>query len=197
MGGMFQGAVGGGVARWAGLVSQVLAMLGQSQGWVSTVLRRMNQESGGNPNSINLWDSNAAMGDPSRGLMQTIGSTFAAYAGPFRGLGIYNPMANIYAGLNYALHTYGSLAALNRPGGYANGTSYASAGWRMVGERGPEMVRFRGGESVVPNSRLGGSIVIEKINVQVSPTARPGDVGREIVDAIRAFERGAGKGWRS
>ena len=115
------GAGGSGVSRWSGVVLRALALLHQSSAWLGTVLSRMNRESGGNPRAINLWDSNAAMGDPSRGLMQTIGSTFAAYAGPFRGLGIYNPLANVYAGLNYALHRYGSLAALNRPGGYDTG----------------------------------------------------------------------------
>ena len=33
-------------------------------------------ESGGNPNAINNWDSNAAAGMPSKGLMQTIDPTF-------------------------------------------------------------------------------------------------------------------------
>ncbi len=77
-------------------------------------------ESGGNPNAINNWDS-AAAGHPSKGLMQTIPSTFAAYAGPYVSRGIYDPLANIYAGVNYALHRYGSLSALNRAGGYAFG----------------------------------------------------------------------------
>ena len=31
------------------------------------------------------------------------------------------PLANTFAGLNYALHRYGSLAALNQAGGYAGG----------------------------------------------------------------------------
>lgn len=112
---------GAGVQRWRPLVVQALHMLGQPDSWTDTVLRRMNQESGGNPNAINNWDSNAAMGQPSQGLMQTIPSTFAAYAGPFAGRPITDPMANIYAGLNYALHRYGSLSALDRPGGYAEG----------------------------------------------------------------------------
>ena len=112
---------GAGVQQWRGLVVQALRMLGQPESWTDTVLRRMNQESGGNPNAINNWDSNAAMGQPSQGLMQTIPSTFAAYAGPFAGRPITDPMANIYAGLNYALHRYGSLSALDRPGGYAEG----------------------------------------------------------------------------
>lgn len=113
---------GGNVQRWAPLVLQALAMLGQSSALLPLVLRRMNQESGGNPNAINLTDINAQRGYPSQGLMQTIPGTFAAYAGRFAGRGITDPFANIYAGLNYAIHRYGSLAyAMNKPGGYALG----------------------------------------------------------------------------
>lgn len=115
------GSGGSGVQRWRGLVVQALHMLGQPDSWTDTVLRRMNQESGGNPAAINNWDSNAKAGIPSQGLMQVIPPTFAAYAGPFAGRPITDPLANIYAGLNYALHRYGSLAALNRAGGYAEG----------------------------------------------------------------------------
>lgn len=127
------GRVGGGagVQRWAPLVMQVLRMLGQSAGLLPNVLRRMNQESGGNPRAINNWDSNAAKGTPSMGLMQTIGPTFNAYAGPFRGRGIWDPLANIYAGLNYAVNRYGSLQyAMDKPGGYKNG------GWLKPGQIG-------------------------------------------------------------
>lgn len=112
---------GAGVAQWTPQVLQALSMLGQPASMLNTVLRRMNQESGGNPNAINNWDSNAKAGMPSQGLMQTIPSTFHAYAGPFAGKPITDPLANIYAGLNYAIHRYGSLDALNRPGGYATG----------------------------------------------------------------------------
>lgn len=113
---------GGGVARWSGLVLQVLRMLGQPASLLPNVLRRMNQESGGNPRAINLWDSNAQRGYPSQGLMQTIPGTFNAYAGPFRARGITDPLANIYAGLNYAIHRYGNLRyAMDKPGGYRRG----------------------------------------------------------------------------
>lgn len=121
------GAVGAGVQQWSATALQALAMLGQPASWLPVVLRRMNQESGGNPRAINLTDSNALAGHPSQGLMQTIPGTFAAYAGPLVGRGIYDPLANIYAGLNYAIHRYGSLDALNRPGGYDSG------GWLMPG----------------------------------------------------------------
>lgn len=38
--------------------------------------------------------------------------------------------------------------------GFAKGTSSAPRGVALVGEKGPELVRFRGGEQVIPNHRL-------------------------------------------
>jgi uncharacterized protein YukE len=70
-------------------------------------------ESGGNPNAINLWDSNAQAGHPSKGLMQTIDSTFNSYKLPGHD-NIYNPVDNIIAGVRYALSRYGSIG--NVPG---------------------------------------------------------------------------------
>lgn len=152
------GAIGSGVQRWAPDVLRALAMLGQPASLLPAVLARMTQESGGNPSIVNRWDSNWAAGHPSVGLMQVIGPTFAAYAGPFRGTGPFeygtsiNPLANIYAGLNYALHAYGSIySAMTKSGGYAAGTPGATPGWHRVGERGPELLRFRGGEQVLPS----------------------------------------------
>lgn len=44
---------------------------------------------------------------------------------------------------------------------YASGTDYANAGYALVGEEGPEIVKFGGGEKVLPNDQtmaiLGGS----------------------------------------
>lgn len=40
--------------------------------------------------------------------------------------------------------------------GYAVGTNFAAQGLAMVGERGPELINFRGGERVIPNHQLGG-----------------------------------------
>lgn len=40
--------------------------------------------------------------------------------------------------------------------GFADGTHSAPRGMAWVGERGPELVRFRGGEEVIPNHQLGG-----------------------------------------
>ncbi len=116
--------VGGSVSRWAGVVDAVLAALGQPLSLEGAVLRRIGLESGGNPAAINLTDSNARAGYPSQGLVQTIPQTFAAYAGPFISRGILDPFANIYAGMNDAIHVYGSIAAIDplvKLGGYDSG----------------------------------------------------------------------------
>ncbi|WP_328390480.1 transglycosylase SLT domain-containing protein [Nocardia sp. NBC_00416] len=94
-------------------------------GWINNALRILGQrgipasyegihrnalrESGGNPNAINLWDSNAAAGIPSKGLMQVIDPTFAAYHVDGTSWDIYDPVANIAAACNYAAHRYGSI----------------------------------------------------------------------------------------
>jgi SLT domain-containing protein len=152
-GGGDSGDIGGsGVKRWSSVVLQALKMVGQPASLLPVVLRRMNQESGGNPKAINNWDINAKNGDPSKGLMQVIGSTFAAYAGKLRGRGIYDPLANIYASMRYAMSRYGSLAkAYNRPGGYAKGGRPGRGELAWVGEQGPELIRFGGDTEVFDN----------------------------------------------
>jgi phage-related protein len=123
------GAVGGsGVKRWTGVVQQALRLVGQPLSYTGITLRRMNQESGGNPTIVNKWDSNWQAGHPSVGLMQVIGPTFRSYAGRYRKTGPFsygvstNPLANVYASMRYALAAYGSLPrAYNRAGGYDSG----------------------------------------------------------------------------
>lgn len=123
----FIGAAGGnvssGVQQWAGLVGEALAQLGQPQSALPAVLARMQRESGGNPTIQNNWDSNYFAGTPSIGLMQTISPTFRAYADQYVSRGITDPFANIYAGINYAIHRYGSgwIARMGAPGGYDSG----------------------------------------------------------------------------
>lgn len=119
---MLAGGTGSGVQRWRPVVLQALKMLRLPLGWADLTLRRMNQESGGNAKAINLWDSNAARGTPSKGLMQVIDPTFAAYRDRRLPNDVWNPLANIVASMRYATSRYGSLpAAYNRAGGYDTG----------------------------------------------------------------------------
>lgn len=97
---------GASVQAWASDVIQVLGLLGQPLSLLPRVLAQINTESGGNAAAINLTDSNAAKGQPSMGVLQTILTTFLANAGPFVGLGPFNGFADIYAGVNYAVHRY-------------------------------------------------------------------------------------------
>ncbi|WP_277068829.1 transglycosylase SLT domain-containing protein [Saccharomonospora viridis] len=64
------------------------------------------KESGGNPHALNDWDSNAARGTPSKGLMQCIDPTFQAYKLPGHD-DIWNPVDNIIAGVRYIFDRYG------------------------------------------------------------------------------------------
>ncbi|WP_218026712.1 transglycosylase SLT domain-containing protein [Nocardia inohanensis] len=73
------------------------------------IFRNIMRESGGNPQAINLYDSNAAAGIPSKGLLQVIDPTFQAYHVDGTSWDIYDPVANIAAACNYAAHRYGSI----------------------------------------------------------------------------------------
>jgi hypothetical protein len=137
VGGFFSrlfGAGGGrGVTQWAGTVSRALTMLGLPQSLAGRVLYQMQTESGGNPKAINLTDINARRGDPSRGLLQTIGSTFSAFHVPGTSWNIYDPLANIAAAVNYARHTYGPSLMNARGQGMGSGHGYDTGGWLPPG----------------------------------------------------------------
>ncbi|GAB7103689.1 hypothetical protein JCM4814A_20030 [Streptomyces phaeofaciens JCM 4814] len=71
--------------------------------------RNIMRESSGNPAAINLWDSNAAKGTPSKGLLQVIDPTFQAYHVAGTSFDPFDPVANITAACNYAAARYGSI----------------------------------------------------------------------------------------
>lgn len=114
------------VTRWAPVARCALAMLGQSQSpaYVDDVLLVIGHESGGNPAAINNWDVNALHGDPSRGLMQVIGSVFERYRSRMLPDNIYDPLANVYAALSYAIARYGSIPAIPGVRSVAAGRGY-------------------------------------------------------------------------
>ncbi|MEU0847740.1 hypothetical protein ABZ387_07195 [Streptomyces flaveolus] len=127
-----------GVEQWRPVVLQSLREVGQSAGHANRTLRRMQQESGGNPTIVNKWDSNWQAGHPSVGLMQVIGPTFRSFAGKYKNRGPFSygvsvdPLANIYASMRYALSSYGSLPkAYDRAGGYDSG-GYLQPGFNLA-----------------------------------------------------------------
>jgi phage-related protein len=177
------GPAGAGVQRWAGVFLQALALAGQSSAWLGLGLRRMQQESGGNPMAINLWDINAQRGDPSKGLMQVIGSTFRAYANGLISLGIWNPLANIFASIRYTVGRYGTLAAWGRPGGYASGLDYVPF------DDFPALLHR--GERVLPSGRGGGVTYVYNITVNGAVGGR-GEIGTWLLQSIKEVQRRRG-----
>lgn len=146
--GSLGGNIGGeGVKRWAGTVKRVLGMLhlSTSDSMVARVLRQIQTESGGNPNARQPGsDPDGDGSGPALGLMQTKRATFEAFKRKGSG-GIFNGPANIYAGLNYAKHRYGSsLSALGNGHGYAKGGRPKAHTPFIAGERGPELITADG-----------------------------------------------------
>ncbi|MFE9535542.1 transglycosylase SLT domain-containing protein [Streptomyces sp. NPDC006691] len=94
-----------------GWIRQSLAIMAQHgiPGSYDGIYRNVMRESSGNPMAINNWDSNAVAGTPSKGLLQVIQPTFAAFHVPGTSTDLYDPIANITAACNYAAKTYGSI----------------------------------------------------------------------------------------
>ncbi|MFJ1696911.1 transglycosylase SLT domain-containing protein [Streptomyces sp. NPDC088252] len=94
-----------------GWIREALAVMAQHgiPGGYDSIHRNIMRESSGNPLAINNWDSNAAKGTPSKGLLQIIDPTFRAYHVPGTSMDSYDPVANITAACNYAADKYGSI----------------------------------------------------------------------------------------
>ncbi|GHH88322.1 LysM peptidoglycan-binding domain-containing protein [Streptomyces capitiformicae] len=94
-----------------GWIREALDIMDQKgiPGTYDGIYRNIMRESSGNPQAINNWDSNAAAGTPSKGLLQVIDPTFAAYHVAGTAYDPYDPVANITAACNYAAARYGSI----------------------------------------------------------------------------------------
>ncbi|WGU99153.1 transglycosylase SLT domain-containing protein [Bacillus altitudinis] len=127
------------VQQW--LMAALMAT-GTSMSWLPGLMTIAQHESRGNPKAINLWDSNAKRGTPSKGLMQTIDPTFNSNKAS--GMNdIWNPIHNAAAAINYIKGRYGNV--YNTPGlrsirnggpykGYANGGLITQEQIARVGE---------------------------------------------------------------
>lgn len=126
---------GGGAEQWRGLAREALQRHGYNpDDYIDITLQQIDIESGGDPNIINGWDSNAAAGNPSGGLLQVIPTTFDSmynsYPNAFAGLprNHLDPLANLTAGVAWTKHTYGG------PGNiWPTRGGYDSGGWLQPG----------------------------------------------------------------
>lgn len=113
------------VDSWINQASKVLERNGYPKHTIDREAIRtiVLNESGGNPSATNNWDSNAAAGTPSQGLMQTINPTFESYALPGH-QDILDPVDNIIAGTRYSIDRYGSVSDVPGITGLRSGGSY-------------------------------------------------------------------------
>ncbi|WP_157186545.1 hypothetical protein [Nocardia jiangxiensis] len=161
---------------------------GTKEQWEAGMNTLVERESGWNTGAINDWDDNAKAGNPSKGLAQTTGTTFAAFAAPGH-KNIFEGVDNLAASINYIKSKYGGIDRVQQananmpPKGYATGTTNAKKGWSLVGELGPELVLFGGGETVIPNNMLGN------LNDNWNAAAQANGLGLKAQSAGQAFAK--------
>ena len=118
-------APAGQVGDWIRQAQQILAANGMPADKMNgqQIAAIIQHESSGNPNAVNNWDSNAAAGHPSIGLMQTIQPTFDQYKLPGHD-NIRNPVDNIIAAVRYSVSRYGSISNVPGVQALSQGGSY-------------------------------------------------------------------------
>jgi hypothetical protein len=112
---------------------------------------------------------------------------YAQYGGNW-----YTALGQLTAMMNYIKQRYGDPNGAwshELSAGWYDRGGYLNPGWNLAynGTGKPEPVG--------PAIRGHGDTFI--INISPTPLARPADIGRDVVKAIRAYEKGSGKGWRS
>jgi hypothetical protein len=111
------------VTRWANIVVAVMDEHKIPRKYLPGILAQIKQESSGNPKSVNNYDSNAAAGTPSMGLLQVIAPTYQTHAKPgFKNLRYQAvPYTNIWSALRYVKKSYGT----NKFRSWNQGANYA------------------------------------------------------------------------
>jgi len=159
------GAPSGTLAQWIAKGMQLTGVSGSD--WTNGLNLIIQHESGGNPNAVNNWDSNAAAGHPSKGLMQEIDSTFQSNALPGYNSNILDPVSNIAAGIRYIQSRYKAIDNVPGVKQVASGGSYV--GYARGSQRidRTQLALLHAGEAVVP----------AQDNYSTSPYNRGGQMG--------------------
>lgn len=148
-----------GVEQWRNLAKTALLLTSQyTESNLNALLTQMKHESGGNARAINLWDSNAKKGIPSKGLMQVIDPTFRSYAMSPYNKDIYDPLSNMIASIRYTVSRYGSLYkgwTARGYKGYKNGGMPVNGEVYVANENGfgSEYIGRMGNKHVVANNQ--------------------------------------------
>lgn len=114
----------GSVMSWLPVVLMALALNGASASYAPRVLSQIEFESGGNPNAhqqvIDINTFNGSGG--AQGIMQVLLDTFLANHVAGTSMNIFDPLANIAAGIHHAIHDDpGGLDYLGQGHGYDTG----------------------------------------------------------------------------
>jgi len=114
------------VKEWNGLAQRTLKRLGirVTPQRVYQIFVLIQGETGGDPTAVNTTDSNARAGTPSTGLVQVIQPTFDMYRSPDLPDDLFDPAANLYAGLAYGIARYGSIEEIPGIKSVMNGGIY-------------------------------------------------------------------------
>jgi uncharacterized membrane protein len=170
-----RGTVVGGAQGLVNLINWIQTaeqLTGVGPSWTPGLMTLIGRESGGNPNSINTTDINAQRGDPSRGLMQTIGATFSQYHLPGTSWNIYDPVANIAAGIRYIQARYGGIGNVQQANPNKPPLGYAAGAWNVPYD---QLAYIHAREMVVPAAPA------EKIRAGVH---KPMDLSDDTIDKL-------------
>lgn len=184
----------GGAEQWRGLAEWAIdhvkkTMSGPAQ--TQAMVEQIDDESGGNPRAVNNYDSNAAAGTPSGGLLQVIEPTFQAYRDHSLANDKFDPPANLVAALNYYADKYGQdlttrwgngkggyklggftgNIGVNKPAGIVHGREFVVNAEATARNRGV-LAAINGGMDLAPVSggRSGGPQTV--YNIQAGNTER-------------------------
>ena len=182
-------SVSGGAEQWRPVVRKVLQERAAVYGiknltaWENALVQQIQTESGGNPNSQNLNDTNGRGGTQQVfGLGNFLPSTFAAHN--VTGGDITDGVANIYAMIDYVAQKYGMDASgaplqIGRPGvGYASGGKISGMG---NGKSDSILARVSNGEYIVKANAASKNLGL--LNAINSGGKLPGFVDGGVVGA--------------
>lgn len=129
--------------------------------WARGLMTIAYRESNYNPKAGNFWDSNAASGDPSLGLMQVIGATFKAYRSKNLPNDQYDAAASVAASANYIKDRYHGIGNVQQADPDRPSKGYAGGAWRIPGDQAAnlhsgEMVLNAGDAETVRQAISGG-----------------------------------------